>query len=172
MVELSKTLAALVCFRRGPQDMPYSAGGAGLLSLLLALLYVCSHKALIALDDNIMLSLVQVYLFGFLVCGLLRIKNLQGRWWQTLFALYGAGVLLELSRWLLAGGLAGGANVLWIHLAVNVWYLAVCVFIIRHALDISVGRAVFTAIACKIVTGAIGLAFIGLPALDFARPES
>jgi len=173
MVELSKTLAALVYFRRGPQDMPYSAGGAVLLSLLFAFLYANNHdNVYIAPADNVMFSLVRVYVFGFLVCALLRIKNMQDRWRQTLFAFYGAGVLLELSRWLLAAVLAGGGTVLWIHLTVDFWYLAVCVSIIRHALGLSLGRAVLTAVACNVATSITGLAFIGLPTLDFAPPEN
>ncbi|KAA3632915.1 MAG: hypothetical protein DWQ08_02650 [Proteobacteria bacterium] len=149
-----------VClFRSGPQDAPASEALLIATGFLVALSYTLTNGMYPSLYDRIVIAVSQVLVFGAVVWVVLKIKNLESRWVQTLTALYGSAALFQFLSWPFiemfdgtGGESADLPQPLWLHVAVGAWYLAVMSNILRHALETSLGRGVAAAIFCQLST--------------------
>ncbi len=160
MTQLLNYFVALCLFRRGPEDAPSSEQLLIAAGVLVALSHALTNNLYDTLYSRVVIAISQVLVFGAVVWLVLRIKNLESRWVQTLTALFGAAALFQFASWPLIELLGGGngdepaafPQPLWLHVVIGGWYLAVMSHILRHALDTSIGRGVAAAIFCQLST--------------------
>ncbi len=158
MTQLLTYFVRLCLFQSGPQDAPASERLMLATGFLVVVSHVLTNNLYDTMYSRIVIAVSQVLVFGAVVYLVLKIKNLESRWVQTLTALYGAAALFQFASWPLVGLLGSGDGVeptglpqpLWLHLATGAWYLAVMSNILRHALDTTIGRGVAAAIFCQL----------------------
>lgn len=149
----------LCLFRAGPQDAPGSDNVLVASGILLALSYALINTPYQDVYFRFLVAAIQVLVFGLAVWLVLRIRRLGVRWRQTMVALYGSAILLELMKLpvILAypetesiyPGLPGP---FFMHVVGGLWYLAIMTHVLRLSLDTSVGRGIAAAIFCQLMT--------------------
>lgn len=159
MIQLLNYFVSLCLFRRGPQDAPSSEQLLIAAGVLVALSHALTNNLYDTLYSRVVIAISQVLVFGAVVWLVLKIKRLEGRWVQTLTALFGAAALFQFASWPVIELLSGGTDEpaafpqpLWLHVFIGGWYLAVMSHILRHALDTTIGRGVAAAIFCQLST--------------------
>lgn len=139
MTELLRRLAAIVCLRAGPQDLPASPLALGLVLMVYAAVAAASigmtqnppQRPLVAFALYLGLPLI-------LIAGVLALARKPVRFAQTATALFGAGTLLSgLGLALATLDPATRPPVAIVSLMVYFWHFAVDAHIWRHALEVS-----------------------------------
>ena len=145
-------LRDLLMFRRSPADLPYSPGMLALLFVAMILLDAGAARALTGESGDPLLAALNNAVALLLVQGLLHVSGKSARFVQTATALLLVRVVLSL---LTLGLLAGilpmpqrpedmqplQALLMAMSLPLFIWYLALRVHVLRHALDIAWPRA-------------------------------
>lgn len=176
----------LVCFKKGPQDLPWSMPLLGLSLLGTALLQtpamVNQLESLHSLpnaaalpnfsvEQVFLITLAQQLVYGGLLYWALRKVHKVERWLKSLSALYASQILLfALSSILLQLGLPDGL-MLMLMLAFNIWSLVIAGHIFRHSLDTSLARGMWIHIGLTFVTVvALSIGFmVGLSLFGFIQ---
>lgn len=168
--DLLRQLLEICRFRAGPEDLPASRA----LVLLTAAASVISntlidnfHKSVTAVLG---MSIAQVALFGGVIWLVLVLRGFPERWDQTITALYGTGAILQICGWAVVSGAMlvtaaepGQLLPAMLLTGLGVWFLAIMTFVLRRALEISLGLALLASIGCQLL--------IGLVLFQFFPPE-
>ncbi len=159
-------LLNLCLLRAGPQDAPSSDTLLVASGFLVALSYTFTNTIYEGLSLRIIVAVSQVIVFGLVVWLVLKIKNLEIRWKQTLTALYGAAAVFQFATWPVIvfydDGIphpTGLPEPLMLHVVVGFWYLAVMANILRHSLETTLVRGVAAGLFCQFST-VLGLLLI------------
>jgi len=152
MFDIIKLLFDICLFKKGPQDVPYSAW---LLRLLLVV-YVCVRVLMLSIHFDSLNVLLQVVVDIFLVAGffwiLLSLARKQGRFYQVLSAALGTDALISFFALPGMATMETGHGELWVllvMLGLIGWHWSVTGHIIRNALE-------------KSLSFGLGLAFLYL----------
>lgn len=160
MLELSKIIVDIALWRRGPQDLPASGFLAAMLFvvyLLVGLLQVLlGHFPVTTL---LALSSLEVLMWSIWLGFVLTLFERRGRFVQTLTALLGVNVLLDLVRLALHALLpllapSQGAQVMWFLLLITALVL-IMGRILMHATDQGLASGVALSIAIVFSTNAV-----------------
>jgi len=177
MSQLLTYFVRLVLFRSGPQDAPASEQYLIATGVLVAVSYALTNNLYDSVYHRVVIAVSQVIVFGAVVWVVLRLRNLQARWTQTLTALFGAAALFQFATWpvveLASSGEPSSMGLpqpLWFHIATGAWYLAVMSHVLRHALDTTIARGVAAAVFCQLST-IIGLILV-LSVLGVTEPTA
>lgn len=146
----------LCLLRAKPQDLPASGllPGAALAAYFLAGLMIALTQqsagpaVLAALADSAVLAL--------LTHTVLLLRKRPERLPQTLSALAGAGAVIQLIAWPLLTSPALLAALL-------IWSLAINAHILRHALEVRLGLAIFASVGFLLVSATVSLALAVTP---------
>ncbi len=159
MTEILSYFVRLCLFRNGPQDAPGTEQALVAAGALTAISHALTNNTYDTLTTRMIIAVAQVVVFGAVVWLVLKVKNLEPRWRQTLTALFGAAALFQFVSWPLIASFDPGAEAtsglpepLWLHVVIGVWYLAVMAHIFRHALETSIGRGLAAAVFCQLTT--------------------
>lgn len=142
----------LLLFRRSPADLPHSPTALALLFIAMIVLDAGAARALIDEPGNPLLALANNAIALLLVHALLRVSGKSARFVQTAIALLLVRVFLSTMTLVLLAGILPiperpedmrplQALLVAFTLPLFVWYLALRVHVIRHALDIAWPRA-------------------------------
>jgi len=136
----------------GPQDLPTSNFLLG----ASAATYIVISTLLLSIEADLLLALAQsvvdLGLLAIFIWSMLALRGLQGRFTQTMTALAGSKVVLELASWPIAWYMINGGGekdpFAGLMLLVLVfWILAVLVHIFRNALSMKVGAGVMISLS-------------------------
>lgn len=157
----------LVCFKKGPQDLPWSMPllllsllGTTLLQTPAMLDQLESLRNLpnaaslptLSVTQVFLITLAQQLVYGGLLYATLRAAKKVERWLKSLQALYASQILLlALSSLLLQLSLPGGL-MLMLMLVFNIWSLVVAGHIFRHSMEISQARGMWIHIGLTFAT--------------------
>ena len=150
---ISKAFLDICLLRKGPQDLPKSTELLVLSLFMYTLIDVLLTVQSRPLVDALMVSFVDV---GFLLLVTFLIlkqhKHLE-RWYQTMTALFGTGVILGIFIFPLVFGGFQNQYEAWLQqiivllfLIMVIWNVAVLAHIVRHAISTSAGIGVTIAI--------------------------
>lgn len=164
MSNFIKSVIALCLFQAKPQDLPGTPNlpwiTAAFAVIVNALTSWPAHHFLTVLQ----LSIVQAAAMGLTVWVILHWSHHPERWSQTATALFAAGGAIQLAGspayiWFERIKDASDATVVPVVLVglLGLWYFAVMVNVLRHALEISVLLGVLTSFTVQLVVGAIVL---------------
>lgn len=188
MFALIQPFINLLLFRVGPQDMPSSKT---VLKIAIAACFITDiiQKAeFYGFTISFIQSAGKIALYSGFIFLLLNSKQNKQRWMQTMIALLGASALLNLAsypfipdleqilvdlneqRFVIEPGML-------IYDAIQLWFFAVFIRILRDALGISTGRAAIQTLIIIILTitvlstliGAFGLSHTELSIDDFSQ---
>lgn len=156
MTALLTLFFKLCLLRAKPQDLPASGllAGAALAAYFLAGLMIAltqqsaGRAVLAALADSAVLAL--------LTHTVLLLRKHPERLPQTLSALAGAGAVIQL----IAGPLLARPELL---AALLIWSLAINAHILRHALEVRLGLAIFISVGFLLVSATVSLALALTP---------
>ncbi|MCZ7599842.1 MAG: hypothetical protein M5U09_21870 [Gammaproteobacteria bacterium] len=133
MSQLLTYFVRLVLFRSGPQDAPASEQYLIATGVLVAVSYALTNNLYDSVYHRVVIAVSQVIVFGAVVWVVLRLRNLQARWTQTLTALFGAAALFQFATWpvveLASSGEPSSMGLpqpLWFHIATGAWYWRSC----------------------------------------------
>jgi hypothetical protein len=152
MFDIIKLVFDICLFKKGPQDLPYSAW----LPRLLLVVYVCIRVLMLSIHFDWLNVLLQVFVDLLLVTGfvwiILYLARKLGRFYQVLSAVLGTDAMI--SFFALPGMASmetrqGGLLVFLVMLGLIGWHWAVIGHIIRNALE-------------KSLSFSLGLAFLYL----------
>lgn len=153
MRELALLFVDIARLRRGPQDVPGSGFLLGLLLVLNLATGVVVGASSLGWQDLVWQLLVEtLVLFGF-VQVLLRVRGKPERFYQTVSAVLGSGIVVSLVSWpvlLWLSAVSSGSpgamvpSLLW--LLVLTWSIIIQGHILHHALEIARGWAVMLSI--------------------------
>ena len=134
---IMKTLLGICLWRAAPQDLPVS--NTLLVSALIAyaLADVVGVLDNLSMDSAALAAAVDTLLLVAATNLVLRWRNLENRFVQTLSALAGCGALLSLVAWTIAEVSRGWLPPEWVWAPFLVWYTLVFGHVLRHALSIS-----------------------------------
>jgi hypothetical protein len=160
MTPVLQTLFAIVLLRGRPQDLPVSR----------ALVLSCALAAVVTdymldrfhedLFERLQFAVTQTVLLGATVWGALRLRGMPERWMQTIAPLFAASALINILSWPVLAAARGptGDDALWaltLGFAMTIWFLAVMVRVLRHALEASLPVSVLAAFACLLSSGVV-----------------
>lgn len=163
----------LLSLRRGPQDLPHAPPLAVAAVLAVLLVESWSSRALgvaASLGPALVLSGVLALAIPW---GVLRLRGLQARFWQTALALAGTGLVFALLALplMLAMGPVDPANPAsippmlgWAIVLLAGWRLVVAGHIWRHAMDVPLPSGVLIALATFIAELVLQRLLLGLVA--------
>lgn len=157
------TLINICLLRANPQDLPTSNA---LTALSLAVYW--GIEILGALERfspgrSLLLAAIHTCLLGVLAYLALNLRQLTARTPQTLLALAGSGVVMDLAAMALSALLPADGSPFFVLLPALLWLLAVYGHILRHALNVSYGMGIVTAGAYLILLITIMAPFIPPP---------
>lgn len=104
--------------------------------------------------------IVTTITFAALVYVLLRTFNYQSRVYQTLFALFGTGVIFS-SLMLVVSAVSSSILLLLIYISIGIWSLVVTGNILAIAIETTLFRGVLLFIAISIVQGTVSVLIFG-----------
>ena len=169
MLTLVKQFVEICLFQSKPQDLPASqsvlvtAAGMSILSNVLVATSLFAGGTDTGTASMLFLAIGQVIIFAAVVWVVLRIKSRAERWRQTVAALLGTGalfqlILLPLLSWhsQLTGEyetfvLAPSLPML-LAGVVGAWSIAVATYVMRQALEATIGAALLLTIVCFFVS--------------------
>ena len=145
---VSLRILAIMLLRAGPQDIPYSAA----LFAMLVLLYVASGVLVLTTSmdvgqavANMVVDVALLTAFSYVCLALLKYR---ARFVQTVSALAGVGIVYHLLAWPLFIGIQdvqaneqGAAIFGLLMLMLISWQVLVFTHVFRHAMQMSMGRA-------------------------------
>lgn len=162
MNNLAKLYIDLCLFRSKPQDLPASYSlvfltGVLNISTTLAVLRLITDYSI---DQALILSIALVVVFGLVIWVVLKLNNLTDRWTQTVSAIFGSRTMLSAIEWLLIPETPHAetiaelvSNMGWSLIAVSIldiWMFAIMVYVLRHAIQTSIGISILIGILCEI----------------------
>ena len=160
---LLKTLLGICLWRANPQDLPTSNPlmfaalvAYGLVDVIGVLDSLSLNNALLAAAVDMLLLVAATHL-------VLRWRNLENRFPQTLLALAGCGALLSLLAWTTAGLTRGGLDPAWVWAPFLVWYILVFGHVLRQALAISMVASVTASFLYLVLSMGVTGLFVNLP---------
>lgn len=153
-----KTLLDISLLSGRPQDLPASStlfllslGGA-----LAANYFVDAAHTSAAV--RFQFAVGETVLLGFAVWVALAARRRPQRWWQTMTALYGGSIVVNIATWPIVNWLlqaqATGV-VLILGVAVTVWFVAIMTRILHFALDLSLGICVLISVMALLINGTV-----------------
>lgn len=119
---------------------------------------ILTHRTDGQIPMVIAMSTAQVVVFGFAIWMVLRWKSKVERFRQTVTAIFGTSALLQLVAWPIVG---------WLHqvkespdvsmpmtllFALSIWVLAIAVYVMKHALELSTGVTFLITVGCQVFT--------------------
>ncbi len=159
MKQLLKLYIDLCLFQAKPQDLPYSQGLVLVTGTLAVFTYTLTDTLNERFGMTLLVSLVQVLLFGFIIWLVLRLRKRAERWMQTIAALYGTGSLLQLIGWPISSWFErvkespeAASTPLLLVVVLGFWFLAIMTSVLRHAMEVSLGFGLMVSIACQAIT--------------------
>ncbi len=164
-MRLIKTLLGICLWRAAPQDLPVS--NSLLVSALIAygLADVIGVLDNLSMDSAVLAAVVDTLLLVGATNLVLRWRNLENRFVQTLSALAGCGALLSLVAWTIAEVSRGWLPPEWVWAPFLVWYTLVFGHVLRHALSMSLAAGVGVSLLYLILS----MGVTGLFVIDPAR---
>jgi len=147
-----------------PQDLPASRTLPILTGILALLTNYAVDTGFAQNGQRFDFALAQTSLLGVWIAILLAVRHLWVRYGQTIAAVYGSNVLINLITWPLSFGRgfgAVGSQVLAIILAV--WFVAIITKILRHALELPLFLSALMSLTGIIVSGWILITLFPLP---------
>lgn len=159
------TLLGICLGRAAPQDLPVSR------SLLVSTLIAYGLADVIGVLDNLSMNsaalaaAVDTLLLAGATNLVLRWRNLENRFVQTLSALAGCGALLSLVAWTIAEVSRGWLPPEWVWAPFLVWYTLVFGHVLRHALSMTLAAGVAVSLLYLI----LAMGVTGLFVIDPAR---
>ena len=160
---LWKTLFGICLLRANPQDLPTSN------TLMLAALVAYGLADVIGVLDSLALgsallaAAVDTLLLVAATQLVLRWRNLENRFPQTLLALAGCGALLSLLAWTIAGLTRDWLAPGWVWAPLLVWYILVFGHVLRQALAISMAASVTASFLYLILSMGVTGLFVNPP---------
>lgn len=153
-----KTLLNISLLSGRPQDLPASHA-------LLVLAMIAALTANYLVDavhpttlTRVQFALAETVLLGFTVWVVLVTRRRPHRWPQTMIALYGSSVVVNIAAWPIVNWLlqlqAAGV-VLLLGLVLTAWFIAIMARVLHFALDLSLGVGVLIAVLALLVNGAV-----------------
>ncbi len=170
---------SMCLLRRGPQSLPVNHLFLGVTLLVNLLLSAALNRnarlllAEIAQPENytqinflseIGMVIVAAIVFAGLVYAVLKIFNYQARTYQTLFALFGTGLIFA-GLMLVATAISSSSPILWAltFISIGIWSLIVSGNILATAIETTLFRGVLVFIAIGIVQGIVSLLLFETP---------
>jgi len=167
VVRSTVMLAEMLRLRARPQDLPARDGIVAGSVIAVVGASMLSVHALYAPGRALLRVVVDVLIEAAFVFGALRVTGRMERYRQTFSALCGTGALLALLTWPLVDivverppGSALAALAMLLLLAIYAWSTLVIGHILRHALELSLARAVALALAYVVVSSLLGDALV------------
>ena len=121
-----------------PQDLPASRAVVAALALVSVLTGYLVDRAHDDETLRLFFALTQTLLLGAWVWLALYVRGYPDRWYQTMSALYGSALFLNLVTWPLFSWLeatqSGTPLPLFFALVMTLWFLAIMTLVLRHAL--------------------------------------
>lgn len=163
------TLLSIVFMSGRPQDLPASrriTGSLAVLSVLTGYLVDRAH------DDDItrlLFAFTQTLLLGAWVWIALYVRGYPSRWRQTMSALYGGALFLNLITWPLFAWLeaseTGTPLPLFFALVLTLWFLAIMTQVLHHALVLPGVLSGLVSFALLVINGWILVSLFPLTSL-------
>lgn len=153
-----KLLLDLCLFQAKPQDLPASSTLVVATTVAAIVTNILTHQADGQIPLVIAMSTAQVVVFGFAIWMVLRWKLKVERFRQTITAIFGTSALLQLVAWPVVG---------WLHqvkdspdvsmpmtllFVLSIWVLAIAVYVMKHALDLTTGVSFLITVGCQVFT--------------------
>jgi len=168
MLQTIQTLLNICFFRNKPQDLPASGQ---LLFICITTAFIFSTIRISAVTDYgspLVISLSQIALIGVGLKILLMLYSKPERWLQAASGLFGCSALLML---MVMPILLGSGNLdmqtadlsmsKLILMAVNLWYFAIMVFILKETLEIKIILAVIITFCMELLFATVLLQMFG-----------
>jgi hypothetical protein len=154
-----KLFIDIIILRRGPQDVPASRNLFITSGLLLVVVAVIADHLSDDIINSIVLAVTQVSILSITVWIILSLNKKPERALQTLTAIYGTSILIQLAvwpfrTWLLSMGEEAQKQLTIPLLAVvmlAIWAFIVMIHIYRNALDASLGKSIAVSILTQLV---------------------
>ena len=161
---LLKTLLGICLLRANPQDLPTSNPLMLVALVAYGLADVIGVLDSLSLNNSLLAAAVDMLLLVAATHIMLRWRNLENRFPQTLLALAGCGALLSLLAWMIAGLTRGWLDPAWVWAPFLVWYILVFGHVLRQALTISMVASVTASFLYLVMSmGVTGLFVNPLP---------
>ncbi|MCY4094684.1 MAG: hypothetical protein OXG05_06075 [Gammaproteobacteria bacterium] len=165
--------------KRGPQSLPVNHMFMGVTLLINLILSAALNRnaRLLATElaqpetstqinfvNEFGMVIVATIVFAILVFVWLRVFNYQARIYQTLFALFGTGVIFA-GLMLIVTAISSSSPFLWAltFISIGIWSLVVSGNILATALDTTLFRGVLVVIGIGIVQAVVGLSLFDAP---------
>lgn len=152
-----RQLLAVVFLSGRPQDLPASRS---VLATLAVLSVVTGYLVDRAHDDEAMrllFALTQTVLLGAWVWLALYVRGYPARWIQTMSALYGSALFLNLVTWplfvWLEASQSGTPLPLFFALVMTLWFLAIMTQVLRHALVLPAVLSALVSFGLLVING-------------------
>ncbi len=151
----------LIRLRRGPQDLPASQNLLIISGLLLIVTAILGDQMNDDFGGRLIFALAQVAILTVTVWGVLALNQKQERAVQTLTAIYGTSVLIQLVVWPFRSWLLSmpeeaqkqATLPLFAVIVLAIWSFIVMVHIYRNALDCSRGKAILMTVITQMIVG-------------------
>jgi len=150
---LSKAFLNICLLRKGPQDLPQSSVLMSLCLILYTVIDVLLTVQSRPFADALLVSFVDVGFLLVVTFLILRQHQYLDRWYQTMTALFGTGVILGIFIFPLVYGGAQNQYEDWLQqiivllfLIMVIWNIAVLAHIVRHAISTSLGIGIIIAV--------------------------
>jgi len=151
----------LIRLRRGPQDLPASQKLLIITGLLLIVTAILGDQMNNDFSGRLIFALSQVAILTATVWGVLAFNQKSERAQQTLTALYGTSVLIQLAVWPFRNWLLSmpeeaqkqATLPLFAIVVLAIWSFVVMVHIYRNALDCSRGKAILMSVITQMIVG-------------------
>ncbi len=150
---LSKAFLDICLLRKGPQDLPQSSVLMSLCLISYTVLDVLLTVQSRPFADALLVSFVDVGFLLVVTSLILRQHQYLDRWYQTMTALFGTGVILGIFIFpLVYGGMQNQYEdwlqqiIVLLFLIMVIWNIAVLAHIVRHAISTSLGIGIMIAI--------------------------
>lgn len=173
MSTLIQPFINLLLFRAGPQDMPAS------ISFLRITLFACFAASMLgflktlSIGVAIVLSGGQIALLAGFIYILLKSGQKQARWVQTLTAIFGALAITNFASIPFIEGITQLENgeltitsKMMVVAVLHIWFFITMVRVMRDALEITLGRAIWLTLLANIIVPVLLSMIIGAMGLD------
>ncbi|MDH3690414.1 MAG: hypothetical protein OEU36_13130 [Gammaproteobacteria bacterium] len=175
MLSLVKSFVGISLFRSKPQDLPGSASLVWATAIAGILIRTLVDRSEGPLSTIFAISAVQVITFGAVVWLILRMMGLSERWNQTISALYGTDCLVRLVGWPAISRFYSIKHQIDLSISTQAplppeaatptlllfvlafWTIAIMTFVLRHALEKSIGVSLIITLACQFASSGIVL---------------
>jgi len=168
-MNLIKIFIDLCVFQAKPQDLPLSHALVLITGATTIITYVIAHQASGQGKGIVAFAIAQVVVFAFTIWVVLKIKKLPERFPQTISAIFGVSSLIQLVAWPVlswlskASGTPGAELPVLMIMGLSVWVLAVSVYVMKHALEVSLGQSLLITLGCQMLTLFLLFTLFGAP---------